>query len=131
MTVYDGRRGVVTTRITVDVSPTNKAPTIDPVVGAPNAAGSRHGQRQGHRPRQGPRHLRAGRRTHQGRRDNHGDRRFHLHPDGRARHAAKKLGATAADKKDTFTIAVNDGHGGVVSLGERDDQPRERRPHRR
>ena len=40
---------------------------------------------------------------------------FTYTPTAIARHAAQKLGATAADKQDTFTIAVNDGHGGVVT----------------
>jgi VCBS repeat-containing protein len=37
-------------------------------------------------------------------------------PTAAARHAAARLGATTADKSDTFTVTVADGHGAVVSV---------------
>ncbi|WP_197040213.1 Ig-like domain-containing protein [Mycobacterium sp. URHB0044] len=116
VTVTDGRRGVVTTRITVDVSPTNKVPTATLVVGAPNSStgvvtGSVKGTdldndvvsyAQSAAPTKGTVTLTA-------------TGGFTYTPTAVARHAAQQLGATAADKQDTFTIAVNDGHGGVVA----------------
>lgn len=40
---------------------------------------------------------------------------FTYTPTAQARHAAAKIGATAADKSDTFKVTVDDGHGGVVT----------------
>ncbi len=37
-------------------------------------------------------------------------------PTAQARHAAMKPGATTADTQDAFTVAVDDGHGGVVNV---------------
>jgi VCBS repeat-containing protein len=41
---------------------------------------------------------------------------FTYTPTAAARHAAQAPGATAADKQDTFTLSVDDGHGGVVNV---------------
>jgi VCBS repeat-containing protein len=116
VTVTDGRRGVVTTRITVDVSPTNKVPTATLTVGAPNSStgvvtGSVMGTdldndvvtyAQSAAPTKGIVTLTA-------------TGGFTYTPTAIARHAAQKLGATAADKQDTFAVTVNDGHGGVAT----------------
>ncbi|MDT4999365.1 MAG: large repetitive protein, partial [Mycobacterium sp.] len=115
MTVTDGRRGVVTTRITVDVSPTNTVPTVTKTVGSPNSAtGVVTGNVTGvdadndvitytsSVPTKGSVTLTA-------------TGGFIYTPTAIARHAAQNVGATAADKQDTFTVAVNDGHGGVVT----------------
>jgi VCBS repeat-containing protein len=41
---------------------------------------------------------------------------FTYTPTAAARHAAAKLDASTADKTDTFTVTINDGHGGVVPV---------------
>jgi YVTN family beta-propeller protein/VCBS repeat-containing protein len=115
VTVTDGRRGVVTTTITVGVSPTNTVPTVTKTVGSPNSAtGVVTGTVTGvdadkdvitytsSVPTKGSVTLTA-------------TGAFTYTPTATARHAAQKLDATAADKQDTFTVAVNDGHGGVVT----------------
>jgi YVTN family beta-propeller protein/VCBS repeat-containing protein len=117
VTVSDGRRGVVTTTVTVDVSPTNKAPTVTKTVGTPNSTngivtGSVKGAdadkdtvtySQATGPTKGTLTLTA-------------TGAFTYTPTTAARHAAMKPGATAADKQDAFTVAVDDGHGGVVNV---------------
>ena len=117
VTVSDGRRGVVTTTVQVTVSPTNKAPTATATVGSPNSAtGVVTGSVKGtdadkdtvtYTPVTGPAKgtvtvTAAG--------------TFTYTPNAEARHAAMKPGATAADKQDSFTVAVADGHGGVVNV---------------
>ena len=52
-------------------------------------------------------------------------------PTAQARHAAMKPGATTADKQDAFTVAVDDGHGGIVNVTVTVKVgPSERRAHR-
>jgi YVTN family beta-propeller protein/VCBS repeat-containing protein len=115
VTVNDGRRGVVSTTITVAVSPTNTVPTVTKTVGSPNSVtgvvtGSVTGVDANQDvltytssvPTKGAVVLTAA-------------GAFTYTPTAIARHAAQKLDATAADKQDTFTVTVNDGHGGVVA----------------
>ncbi|WP_237569985.1 Ig-like domain-containing protein [Mycolicibacterium lacusdiani] len=116
VTVTDGRRGVVTTTVTVNISPKNAVPTITKTVGAPNTStGVVTGKVTGTdtdrdvltystsvAPGKGTVTLTA-------------TGAFTYTPTAAARHAAQKLGATIADKQDTFTVAVSDGHGGVVT----------------
>jgi YVTN family beta-propeller protein/VCBS repeat-containing protein len=117
VTVSDGRRGVVTTTVTVGISPTNKVPTVTKTLGNPNSTtgiitGSVKGTdadkdtvsyAQATGPTKGAVTLTA-------------TGAFIYTPTAAARHAAMKPGATTADKQDAFTVAVDDGHGGVVNV---------------
>ncbi|MCV7011400.1 Ig-like domain-containing protein [Mycolicibacterium madagascariense] len=117
VTVSDGRRGVVTTTVQVAISPTNKAPTATATVGTPNGAtGVVTGSVKGsdadkdtvtYTPVSGPA---------KGTVTVTATGTFVYTPDAAARHAAMKPGATAADKQDSFTVAVDDGHGGVATV---------------
>ncbi|QEM45265.1 Ig-like domain-containing protein [Mycolicibacterium grossiae] len=116
VTVNDGRRGVVTTTVTVGISPTNRVPTVTTTVSAPNTTtgvvtGTVTGTdldndaltyTQSVAPTKGTVSLTA-------------TGAFTYTPTAAARHAAQKLGATAADKQDTFTVTVADGHGGTLA----------------
>ncbi|WP_051574708.1 tandem-95 repeat protein [Mycobacterium sp. URHB0044] len=116
VTVSDGRRGVVTTTITVAISPTNKVPTVSTTVGTPNSStgvvtGSVKGTDGDYdvvtytptAPAKGTVTFTA-------------TGGFTYTPTAAARHAAMKPGATTADKQDAFTVTVADGHGGVVTV---------------
>jgi YVTN family beta-propeller protein/VCBS repeat-containing protein len=117
VTVYDGRRGLVTATVQVDISPTNKAPTVTKTVGSPNtttgivtgavmgADGDKdlvtYTQTAG--PTKGTVTLLA-------------TGAYTYTPTAQARHAAMKPGATTADTQDAFTVTVDDGHGGIVNV---------------
>lgn len=117
VTVSDGMRGVLTTTITVVVSPTNVAPTVTTTVGVPNGTtGVVTGTVKGtdldndvlgyaltSAPTRGAVTLTAA-------------GAFTYTPTAVARHAAQRVGATTAEKQDTFTVAVSDGHGGVGNV---------------
>lgn len=116
VTVYDGRRGVVTTTITVAISPINKAPTGTKTVGNPNATGVVTGSVKGKDPDKDALTYTQVSGPTKGVVSVTATGAFTYTPSAEARHAAMKIGATAADKKDTFTVAVADGHGGVVNV---------------
>jgi len=116
VSVFDGRGGVVTSTVTVNILPANKVPTYTLTVGTPNATTG----------------VVTGKVTAS---DGDFDVRtftvttpakgsvvvtstgsFTYTPTAEARHAAAKLDATTADKADTFTVTINDGHGGVVPV---------------
>jgi VCBS repeat-containing protein/YVTN family beta-propeller protein len=116
VSVSDGRGGVVTPTITVNILPTNKVPTITKSVGAPSSTtGIVTGYVRGtdgdkdpitytvSTPAKGSVAI-----TSTG--------TFTYTPTAQARHAAARVGAPAADKTDTFTVTVDDGHGGVVPV---------------
>jgi VCBS repeat-containing protein len=116
VSVSDGRGGVVATTITVNISPTNTAPTYTMAVGTPSSttgvvtgtvtASDANGDAITYTattPAKGTVVV-----TSTG--------AFTYTPTADARHAAAKLGATTADTQDTFTITINDGHGGVVPV---------------
>lgn len=114
--VSDGRGGVVESTVTVNILPANKVPTYTLTVGTPNSTTG----------------VVTGKVTAS---DGDFDVRtftvstaakgtvvvtstgsFTYTPTAQARHAAAKLDATTADKQDTFTVTINDGHGGVVPV---------------
>jgi len=115
VTVSDGRQGTTTATVTINISPTNTAPTVrstTPI--ASSTTGQSKGQAVGS--------------------DADGDKLTYTSstpakgtvtfsgsiytytPTAAARHAAAKVGATAADKTDTFTITADDGHGGTATV---------------
>jgi large repetitive protein len=113
VTVSDGREGTATATVTLNISPTNTVPTVrstTPI--ASSTTGQSKGQVVGS--------------------DADGDKLTYVSstpakgtvtfsgsiytytPTAAARHAAAKVGATTADKTDTFTITADDGHGGTA-----------------
>lgn len=119
VTVDDGRRGIVTKTITVNILPSNVAPTVKSTVGAPNsvtgvATGSVVGTDKDKDvlTYTGPvgTTLKGGTVTV----DAKG--KFVYTPTAEARHAAAATGASAADKTDSFTVTVTDGHGDPVTV---------------
>ena len=106
----------MTTTVPVDISPTNKAPTVTKSVGTPNtttgivtgAVKGTDGDRdlvtypQTAGPTKGTVTLCDG--------------RVHLHPDGAG--AARRDEARCHDRRQAgrFTVTVDDGHGGIVNV---------------
>ena len=116
ITFSDGRRGVVTVPITVTIAPANAAPTatarsslswfspkVDGTVTAKDADKDTLGFTASPTAKGGTVTIDA-------------DGKFTYTPTAAARHAAANAGATEADKHDTFTVLVDDGHGGVTPL---------------
>ncbi|ORB27544.1 Ig-like domain-containing protein [Mycolicibacterium parafortuitum] len=116
VTISDGHGGLTTLTVTVKVKPGNAAPKARVITNAswfsPTVSGrviARDGDKDGltytasSTAKNGVIVI-----------DSRG--RFTYTPDQAARHAAAAKGATAADKKDTFDIVVDDGHGGVTTV---------------
>ncbi|NIH98820.1 YVTN family beta-propeller protein/VCBS repeat-containing protein [Mycolicibacterium fluoranthenivorans] len=115
VTISDGRRGVLTQDLTVDIAPLNIDPTAKSKVGKPSSSGVVKGTVTGSDkdkdvltytasdPAKGDVTIDA-------------KGRFVFTPTDAARHAASALGATDSDKNETFTVTVNDGHGGTYDV---------------
>lgn len=119
VTVDDGRRGIVTKTITVNILSANVAPTVKTTVGKPNsttgvATGSVVGTDKdkdvltytgpvGTTPKGGTVTVDA-------------KGKFVYTPTAEARHAAAATGASTADKTDSFIVTVADGHGDPVTV---------------
>ena len=116
VTISDGHGGLTTLTVTVKVKPGNAAPKARVVTNAswfsPTVSGrviARDGDKDGltytasSTAKNGVVVI-----------DSRG--RFTYTPDQAAQHAAAAKGATAADKKDTFDIVIDDGHGGVTTV---------------
>lgn len=114
--VSDGRYGTFTQTITIAIDPANKVPTVSTTIGKPQAStGAVKGTvkaTDGDRdkvnftwtaPAKGAVAVSSG-------------GGFTYTPTAAALAAARAPGATYADKTDTFTITVDDGHGGVVPV---------------
>ncbi|WP_395310575.1 Ig-like domain-containing protein [Mycobacterium sp. AMU20-3851] len=114
--VSDGRYGTFTQTITIAIDPANKVPTVGTTIGNPNSTtGIVKGTVKvgdGDRdkvtfswtdPGKGSVSVSTG-------------GGFTYTPTAAALAAAKAAGATYSDKTDTFTITVDDGHGGVVPV---------------
>ncbi|WP_170847425.1 Ig-like domain-containing protein [Mycolicibacterium fluoranthenivorans] len=115
VTISDGRRGVLTQDLTVDIAPLNIDPTGKAKTGKPSSSGVVKGTVTGSDkdkdvltytasdPAKGDVTIDA-------------KGRFVFTPTDAARHAASAVGATEADKNETFTVTVNDGHGGTFDV---------------
>ena len=119
VTVDDGHGGITTLAVTVAIDPTNTAPAVAGSVGSPSGSGgvvtgnvvvvdgdndtvvisapttTTKGGTVTVDPVTGA---------------------FTYTPSAAARHDAAATGATAADQTDTFTVTVDDGHGGIATL---------------
>jgi YVTN family beta-propeller protein/VCBS repeat-containing protein len=114
--VSDGRGGTVGTKITVNILPANKVPTYSLTVGTPNATtGVVSGKVTASDADFDVRTFTASTPA-KGTVVVTSTGAFTYTPTAAARHAAAKLGATAEDTTDTFTVTINDGHGGVVPV---------------
>jgi VCBS repeat-containing protein len=112
----DGNGGVVATTVTVDISPANRVPTYTLTVGTPNTStGVVTGKVTASDGDFDTRTFTVGT-SAKGSVVVTSTGSFTYTPTAAARHAAAKLGAPAADKADTFTVTIDDGHGGVVPV---------------
>jgi YVTN family beta-propeller protein/VCBS repeat-containing protein len=116
VSVSDGRGGVVSRTLTVNILPANKVPTYTLTVGTPNSAtGVVTGKVTASDADYDAKTFSASTPT-KGAVVVTSTGSFTYTPTAQARHAAARLDATTADKQDTFTITINDGHGGVVPV---------------
>jgi len=116
VSVSDGRGGVVASTVTVNILPANKVPTYTLTVGTPNTTtGVVTGKVTAY---DGDYDVRtfSSSTPAKGTVVVTSTGAFTYTPTAAARHAAAKLDATTADKTDTFTVTINDGHGGVVPV---------------
>ncbi|MGV0853358.1 Ig-like domain-containing protein [Mycolicibacterium phlei] len=113
--VADGRGGTIHATVTVDLSATNKVPTAKVTVGKPNSkTGVVTGKVAG---KDGDKDKLTYTVTGDPARGTvtlSSNGSFTYTPSAEARHAAAKAGAPSSAKTDTFTVTVDDGHGGVV-----------------
>ncbi|MHA0286097.1 Ig-like domain-containing protein [Mycobacterium sp. C3-094] len=121
-TVDDGHGGTTTTTVRVAISPAagpvNSAPTGGTfTAGQPDSDGTVTGQVSATDPDgdplsySGPTTSAKG-----GTLVINDDGTFTYDPTDTARHAASALGASTADKQDTFTVTVSDGNGGTLAV---------------
>jgi YVTN family beta-propeller protein/VCBS repeat-containing protein len=120
VTIDDGRRGIITTTITVDILSANALPTVKATAGTPNsttgiATGTVVGTDKDkdlltYASPVGGTSAKGGTVTI----DAKG--KFVYTPSAALRHAAAATGASAADKTDSFTVTVADGHGDPVTV---------------
>lgn len=115
ITVDDGRRGVVQQTITIAVVPANVAPTVKVTVGKPNSTtGVITGTVQATDANRDRIYFDGTTATLKGTLVVGADGKFSYTPTVTARHAAATADPTA--KTETFTITVDDGHGGVLAV---------------
>ncbi len=117
VTVSDGRRGIVTQTITVDVLGAN----IDPIgkfkAGNPSSStGVVKGSVTGSDKDKDLLSYTVTTDPAKGSVTIDAKGRFVFTPTAAARHEASAVGATAADKTDTFTVTLDDGHGGTYDV---------------
>ncbi|ODQ88895.1 hypothetical protein BHQ18_16780 [Mycolicibacterium flavescens] len=116
VTVTDGKGATSLATVTVNISPTNAAPVVKISVGKPNSTTGVIGGSV--TASDADKDVRTYTATVQPTRGtlvlDRATGKFTYTPTAEARHAAAKLGAPAAAKADTFTVTVDDGHGGVV-----------------
>jgi VCBS repeat-containing protein len=115
--LFAGSRGhTATGRITVTVTPINAAPTGSPSVGSPDAAGVVSGQVTGNDADNDPLTYTGTGATAKGAVVVADNGSFTYTPTAVARHNAASLTATNADKTDSFTVTIGDGHGGSTAV---------------
>lgn len=115
ITVDDGRRGVVQQTITIAVVPANTAPVVKVTVGKPNSTtGVITGTVKGTDANRDRIYYDGTTATLKGTLVVAADGKFTYTPTVTARHAAATADPSA--KTETFTITVDDGHGGLVAV---------------
>jgi VCBS repeat-containing protein len=106
-----------TATVTVTVTPVNALPVVSLTVGAPNAStGVVAGRVNAVDADSDPLSYSGPTTTAKGTVVVAANGSFSYTPTATARHAASSLTATQADRADTFTLTVDDGHGGVLAV---------------
>jgi len=117
VTIKDDHGGTTAVPVTVAIAPANKTPVASAVAGTPNAAtGLVSGTVSATDADSDPLGYNVSASTAKGSVAVSADGRFTYTPTAAARHAAAKSTATPADRTDTFTITVADGHGGSIAV---------------
>jgi VCBS repeat-containing protein len=117
VTVSDGRNGTVTTTITVAINPANKVPVVTTTIGSPSTTtGVVTGSVKATDGDSDVRKYTVTGAPGKGTVSITSAGSFTYTPTAAARAAAKAPGATYAAKVDKFTVTVDDGHGGVVTV---------------
>ena len=117
ITVSDGHGGTVAVPVSVAVSPRNNAPSGTPVVGvASTSTGVVTGSLTTSDSDGDPLTFSGSTTTAKGTVVVSANGSFTYTPTAIARHNASLTTAAAGDLTDSFTITVNDGHGGVVDI---------------
>jgi YVTN family beta-propeller protein/VCBS repeat-containing protein len=117
VTVSDGRNGTLTETITVDIDPANKVPTVKTTIGNPSSTtGVVKGTVSASDANSDHKTFTVTGAPTKGTVTVSSTGAFTYTPTAAARAAALAPGATHADKMDTFTVTVDDGHGGVVPV---------------
>ncbi len=107
----------VTRTVTLNVAPVNAAPTATASVGTPDpATGVVRGQVTGSDADSDPLSYKTSATPTKGSVVVGPDGSFSYTPTAAARHTAASLSATAAERADSFTVTVADGHGGSVNV---------------
>jgi YVTN family beta-propeller protein/VCBS repeat-containing protein len=117
VTVTDAKGAAVTRAVAVPVSPKNSVPTATKTVGTPNATtGVVTGKVTATDADKDPLAYSVPATTAKGTVAITTAGAFTYTPTATARHAAARIGATTADKADTFTVTVTDGYGGSLAV---------------
>ena len=117
ITVSDGRRGVTTVWVTVNILPANSVPSAKLTTGKPNSStGLVTGTVKGTDSDKDALSYSVTSGTDKGTVSVDARGKFTFTPTAAARHAAAATAATSADRETTLTITVSDGHGGEVEV---------------
>lgn len=114
--VSDGRNGTVTQTITIAIDPANRVPTVTTSIGAPNASTGAVKVTVKTADGDNDRRTYATTQPTKGTVQITGTGAFTYTPTAAALAAARAPGAGYDTKRDTFTVTVDDGHGGVVPV---------------
>ncbi|MGV0790808.1 Ig-like domain-containing protein [Mycolicibacterium sp. XJ1819] len=114
--VTDGYGTSVTVPVTVTIEPANTAPTTKSTVRRPSSTGVVKGTVTARDADRDKLTYEGSTTTAKGTVVVDSRGRFTYTPTAEARHAAAADGATATDQTDSFTITVDDGHGGTVAV---------------
>jgi VCBS repeat-containing protein/YVTN family beta-propeller protein len=117
VTVTDAKGAAVTRAVAVPISPKNSVPTATKTVGTPNATtGVVTGKVTATDADKDPVAYSVPATTAKGTVAITTAGAFTYTPTAAARHAAARIGATTADKADTFNVTVTDGYGGRLAV---------------
>ena len=117
VTVNDAHGGLVTVPVSVTIDPNNTAPAANATIGAPDpATGVITGTVSATDPEADPLSYTGSTTTTKGAVTVNTDGTFTYTPTDTARHNAAADTATTTDKHDSFTVTVNDAHGGTTTI---------------
>ena len=116
MLFRSGRNGTVTQTITIAIDPANRVPTVTTSIGAPSASTGAVKVTVKTADGDNDRRTYATTQPSKGTVQITGTGAFTYTPTAAALAAARAPGAGYDTKRDTFTVTVDDGHGGVVPV---------------